>query len=462
MVGFGAIVRKLVLLMTGLLILHVADGQQLRPLDIDEGATQVALIVEAQSGEVVYEYDSHRRVTPASLTKLITTAAVLSEKGSQETFVTDIYWDEKVKALAIVGRGDPTMESRYFPECKIERVATAIADGIGDQRDIETMVIDVSYLKGAKYNSKRLWEDMGNYYGAAWNAVNVADNSFKLTLSSPQKIGGLCRVVSVEPSVTKDVVSYVESYSKGADSAYIYGTESGTMYVSGAIPAGRAKFDVKGANPSPEILFGELLKSNLNSKGISIGDIEVRRLNVQKTGKLIANVKSPTLATIARETNMKSINLFADALVMKLGEENGSTSWDRSMKRLNDYIEQESGEKGMLYDGSGLSPMNKVTASQVVSVLRAMGNGGLGKQYKATLAVAGKSGTLARFCKGTNLEGRLIGKSGSMTGVRGYAGYVRTRENIELVFCIIVNNSELKAKEIVNKIERWFVECGIN
>lgn len=269
-------------------------------------------------------------------------------------------------------------------------------------------------------------------------------------------------MVSVEPAVTKDVVSYVESYSKGADSAYIYGTESGTMYVSGAIPAGQAKFDVKGANPSPEILFGELLKSNLNSKGISIGDIEVRCLNVQKTGELIANVKSPTLATIARETNMKSINLFADALVMKLGEENGSTSWDRSMKRLNDYIEQESGEKGMLYDGSGLSPMNKVTASQVVSVLRAMGNGGLGKQYKATLAVAGKSGTLARFCKGTNLEGRLIGKSGSMTGVRGYAGYVRTRENKELVFCIIVNNSELKAKEIVNKIERWFVECGIN
>jgi D-alanyl-D-alanine carboxypeptidase len=64
-------------LVLALAVLYDMTSQNVAPLAIDEGATQVALVVDVVTGEVVYEYDSWRRVTPASLTKLFTSKAII-------------------------------------------------------------------------------------------------------------------------------------------------------------------------------------------------------------------------------------------------------------------------------------------------------------------------------------------------------------------------------------------------
>jgi D-alanyl-D-alanine carboxypeptidase/D-alanyl-D-alanine-endopeptidase (penicillin-binding protein 4) len=102
--------------------------------------------------------------------------------------------------------------------------------------------------------------------------------------------------------------------------------------------------------------------------------------------------------------------------------------------------------------------MNKTTAAQVVRLLRYMANSTYAEDYINTLAVAGCNGTLANFCKSTSLDGSIMGKSGSMSGVRGYAGYVKIENANDLAFCIIVNNHVEPTKELVNKIERWLVK----
>ena len=433
-------------------------AQAIAPLDIDEGATQVALVVELNTGDVVYEYDKHRRITPASLTKLMTTAAILTKEYDTETFETSIYWDKSKSVLTIVGGGDPTLDSRYLSYSKTDDLISKIEKLIGEEKYIKTLVINENYLVGAKYNSKRLWEDMGNYYGAAWSPINIADNTFTITMSSPNELGQRCSVVSIDSEISDSIDCYVYSYSGKADSAYVYGTNTEQMYISGAIPNGRSYFKIKGALNSPNICFANRIKEKLALKGIEIKTVQYNKKTKGQIEGEKTELFSPSILEIAQQTNQRSINLYADALLMKLGEERGETTWDRALYRLNAFVENTAGEKSLLYDGSGLSPMNKLTASQIVSVLVKMYRSDKYKAFKSTLSVAGKNGTLASLCKGTSLEGRIMGKSGTMTGVKGYAGYITNDKNKELVFCIVVNNYTETTKELVNKIERWLVE----
>lgn len=446
------------LLILSLIMSLDLEAQQIAPLDICEGATQVALVVDEETGDVVYEYDKHRRVTPASLTKLFTTAAVLSNKKGSDKFQTEVYYDKQTSTITVVGGGDPTIESRYLQNNAIEKLSEVIVKAVGQNETIGMLAIDESYLIGAKMNSKRLWEDMGNYYGAAWTPINIADNTYTITLSSPKEAGRQTKIESVELDVAEEISNYVISYSRKGDSAYVYGVDSEHVYISGAIPSGRERFAIKAALNNPSKYFAEKLSKRLNDKGVKVEKISFSSDGTMRKGQRIAGVDSPSLQKIAEQTNQRSINLYADALLMKFGEHDGFTSWDKSVGAVNAFVGRVTAEKSSLYDGSGLSPMNKITASQVVSVLKYMIDGPFADEYRKTLSEAGTNGTLRRFGKGTILEKRLIGKSGTMLGVKGYAGYVKNEKNKELVFCIIVNNHTETASELDNKIVSWLVE----
>jgi D-alanyl-D-alanine carboxypeptidase/D-alanyl-D-alanine-endopeptidase (penicillin-binding protein 4) len=56
------------------------------------------------------------------------------------------------------------------------------------------------------------------------------------------------------------------------------------------------------------------------------------------------------------------------------------------------------------------------------------------------MAVAGKSGTMAGMGRGTTAEGRVYGKSGTMTRIKSYAGYVDTQSGKKLAYAMIINN----------------------
>ncbi|MFN7014551.1 MAG: D-alanyl-D-alanine carboxypeptidase, partial [Bacteroidia bacterium] len=77
--------------------------------------------------------------------------------------------------------------------------------------------------------------------------------------------------------------------------------------------------------------------------------------------------------------------------------------------------------------------------------------------FKKSLPVAGKSGSIANICKGTSAEGRVFAKSGYMTRVRSYAGYVTTLKGEEIAFAVIVNNYNCSPSEMKAKLEKLFI-----
>ncbi len=95
----------------------------------------------------------------------------------------------------------------------------------------------------------------------------------------------------------------------------------------------------------------------------------------------------------------------------------------------------------MLYDGSGLSRYNYVTAGTLATVLEHLYKDPRHREpFAATLPIAGKDGTISSRLKGTRAEGNALAKTGSIANVRALSGYVRTRDGEMLAFSILTND----------------------
>jgi D-alanyl-D-alanine carboxypeptidase/D-alanyl-D-alanine-endopeptidase (penicillin-binding protein 4) len=76
-----------------------------------------------------------------------------------------------------------------------------------------------------------------------------------------------------------------------------------------------------------------------------------------------------------------------------------------------------------------------------------------GEAFYASLPVAGVSGTVSSFLRGTPLAGNAHVKSGSFKNVQCYAGYV-VKNGRDYVFCVMVNNFTGDRKRVVRLIEQ--------
>ena len=69
------------------------------------------------------------------------------------------------------------------------------------------------------------------------------------------------------------------------------------------------------------------------------------------------------------------------------------------------------------------------------------------------MPIAGESGTLKNLCKGQAGQGRIMAKSGTMSKVKSYAGYVKTKSGKKLAFAIIVNNHANSSSALTAQME---------
>ena len=79
-------------------------------------------VVAVETGEVIYEKNSHKLHHPASTTKLFTAATALAKLGSDYQFETTLYSDAIVKGevlgnIYLKGRADPVLPTPR--PCKI-------------------------------------------------------------------------------------------------------------------------------------------------------------------------------------------------------------------------------------------------------------------------------------------------------------------------------------------------------
>ncbi len=433
----------------------------------EQGAWSV-YAVDLTSGKPILSEQANQRMTPASLTKILTTGAALQQLGTDFKYETNFYIqpDGKDNHLLVVGSGDPTLGSDRFEKTKPKVLFGNLLAALQQKEitAIENLVVDNFCYDGIPYPSKRLWEDMGNYYGAVPNGLSYRENTFYLTLQSPEGVGKPVKIVKTEPALNVRINCKVKTAANQKDSAYIYGNElMDEWYVSGTIPQGRPSFIIKGALPNPEKVFASELKRFLKKNGVEVGKIEYKKVSVYDGTQLLYRHTSPALEQIAAVTNKRSHNLFADHLLFTMAMQDEAVNWDAGVRHLAAFWKEKiPGFSATLFDGSGLSPFNAFSAKDMVELLAWMNISNQHEAFENSLSVAGIDGTLKSIFKEEEYKGRLIGKSGSMNGVLTYCGYLTTRSGNKVAFCIMANrftesytvlrsNMETLMKEIVDQ-----------
>jgi D-alanyl-D-alanine carboxypeptidase/D-alanyl-D-alanine-endopeptidase (penicillin-binding protein 4) len=167
----------------------------------------------------------------------------------------------------------------------------------------------------------------------------------------------------------------------------------------------------------------------------------------------LAAVESPPLSQLLVETNQNSNNLYAEALLRTLGVSSGNPS--TNIEATNEVglraVRATLTKLGVdptgyvLVDGSGLSRHDLVSPEALVQTLKAMAQSPEAVVYRASLPVAGVSGTLQNRFRNTLAQGILQAKTGSMSGIAAISGYLNAPNYEPLVFSMIVNQSDQSA-----------------
>jgi D-alanyl-D-alanine carboxypeptidase/D-alanyl-D-alanine-endopeptidase (penicillin-binding protein 4) len=162
--------------------------------------------------------------------------------------------------------------------------------------------------------------------------------------------------------------------------------------------------------------------------------------------------------------NKVSQNLHAEILLRLLGREKGTGGTVQAgLEVLRGFLNNAniSGDDYVFYDGSGLSRQNLVTPHAVVELLRYASTQPWGAEFRDSLPVAGKDGSLAERFKDLDPEARVYGKTGSLGGVKTLSGYAVTAKGEQIAFAILANNFSLSGKR-VNEVIDSIVEAAVN
>jgi D-alanyl-D-alanine carboxypeptidase/D-alanyl-D-alanine-endopeptidase (penicillin-binding protein 4) len=133
--------------------------------------------------------------------------------------------------------------------------------------------------------------------------------------------------------------------------------------------------------------------------------------------------------------NTESHNFTAEVLLRQ-----GAGTWDLQQARA--LVTRWLTEQGLpmegiiVVDGSGLDRNNRLTSRFLAALLLRMNQHPYASQYLASMAVAGRRGTLRNLFIGTPIEARLYAKTGTLTGVRSISGILESNDGPRYVSAI--------------------------
>ena len=428
-------------------------------------------VADAKTGDILLDYNSGISLAPASVMKVITSAAALELLSPEYTFKTSVGYTGSLNKrsgklrgnIIITGGGDPALGSKYFSDHYHNFLINWITEikKLGIKRIKGRVITDDSYFDFLPVPAKWLWEDQGNYYGAGAYGLSVFDNTYEIhfkTLSDST----LPVIKEIIPDESRFELSNFLIASGTTDDGYVFASPySSSGWLSGNIPVNQDDFILKASITDPPLLLSKMVTNKLKANGVKVSGnpSTIRTVKNYKSGKVepITETISPPLADIIEVLNHESVNLFAEHLIKELGKKfknNGSTA--SGVAVILEFLKNSGIDiNGMfIEDGSGLSPLNAINTRELVRLLVYMKNRGkYFTEYYASFPDAGKEGTLKNYFKDPIFDSRLRAKSGSMTRVRSFAGYFTTLSGKEMVFSIIINNYSGPSKKIISEIE---------
>jgi serine-type D-Ala-D-Ala carboxypeptidase/endopeptidase (penicillin-binding protein 4) len=179
---------------------------------------------------------------------------------------------------------------------------------------------------------------------------------------------------------------------------------------------------------NPPLQAAALFRAELIAAGVAVGG-RARAGTTDAADFPLAFVHSPPLAELVRWMGVESDNFVAEMLLKQLGaRETGLGTSARGAAVVTAILRTLEIPLGgvRLVDGSGLSLLNRLTATSLVALLDvAWSDPAVRATFVRTLPVAGVSGTLRKRLLG--VRGRVSAKTGTTSAASTLAGYVTGR-----------------------------------
>lgn len=376
-----------------------------------------AMVVNASTGEVLYDRGGYQPSRTASVLKVLTSAAALSVLGPDYRLATTVVRGAEPGQVVLIGGGDPTLsrtpsgdESAYDGAPHLDDLAAQVraawnADPQTAGTPITSLVLDSSYFSGDT------WEP-------SWNRKELYDGYM--------------------PEITALMVD------GDRDNAY------NNTSARSEDPVGRA---------------GDAFASALG------GGVAVSRGVAPQGAPQLGRVESQPVSTLVYQTLIVSDNTIAEALARVTAIQAGAGN---SFGSLQQGITAGLAAYGLdtsqlrIADGSGLSPNNAVPPSYLTSLFIKVNNreGNLWAVFDG-LPVSGRAGSLSysdRFSGASSrADGAVHAKTGWIDDGYTLSGIVYAADGTPLTFAIYaLGDVSDSAKQAIDALTAAFWDCGNN
>ena len=452
----------------------VSDFRELPKI---ENASLGIKVMNLETNKSLFELNSDKSLVPASNMKLLTTGVALEVLGADYRFKTIIAYDGKIGSdgtldgnIYIIGGGDPTLGSKYLAAKDPERVTmeekkkqleflniwVEKIKTMGIKKINGQIVADQSYYPETTLSQTWEWGDLRYTFASKPSGLTFLDNSIRLTM---RKEGKNIRA-SVYPSWVNTVVTnrVVEDDKRPSKITLVVPPYSNEIIALGTM--NRPIISYNTVMQDPASALGRVFSETLERDGIENSGSRLRNRDETAENKknIIYTQYSPKLEEIIGYMNKYSVNLFAEHLKIevekKLRGKSKETKVD-NIETMKGYWSNRISTRGLyIYDGSGLSRYDGVTPNTVVEVLKYMKNSDNFLSFYNSLAEPGKGGTFKKFQEKTVLVDNLHGKSGTLTGVKSYGGYMYNIDGDLLAFSIIINHHGMSGTGMSKKLEQ--------
>ncbi len=434
-------------------------------------------IVEIESGETVYSFNSETRRILASNTKIVTSAAALDRLGPGFHFETEILIRGEVVGgvlagdLAVVGGGDPNLSGRhYFGDSygAFREWAAALREH-GIRRVDGDLILIPSLFDDQLVHPDWPRDQLTRWYEAPVSALSFNDNCVLVKVSPNGSSGGAAVVETVPPLPVFTIESTAVTTSRARsqwlriDRHAKNGSER--LIVGGRVYRRTESYDQWVTVVDPVRYFGSALRAALAEEGISVeGSLRQSKASAGVGWRPVHTHTSDLLTTL-EIVNKRSQNFYAEAVLKILGARLcGDGSWPGGIRAVEEFLAGVGIADGYrLADGSGMSRNNLFTPTQLTSLLRHMFFHRWGSEFLKTFPYSGEVGLKwARRLAQPPYLGNVIAKTGSLNGVSTLSGYAKASSGRVYAFSILCNSTRAnwRAEKAQNQIVRALIDHG--
>ena len=396
------------------------------------------------SGRLLWSVNPERELIPASTVKLFTTGfarSVLGGTARRPTRVMgqgelDLATGEWIGSWSLELNGDPSLERAEGSGPTLYDLALQLASSGVRKITGPLLVRSADGPANAVYPAAWSARHRGRLFAPLVGPLTVHENVIWLTIRPGAKPGHRARLVGTAPSGISSLVTVSAKTTSGRRARLaLRRRRDGGWIVTGTIGTRAAARRLTAVSTDPKLVLNAVWGSALARAGVQWKHSAYIGAKPSGEPRILAEVASPPLDSLASEINRRSLNLGAELLLQWAGGRDGAH------ERLTEHVRQVIGDDGRvrLVDGSGLSYDDRVTPSAFVSYLARFPGTAAGHNFPQLLPANG-TGTLRRLNTGFPGEGVVRAKTGTLGQVSTVVGYLGRPEGV-LIVSLMYNGS---------------------